>query len=217
MVSLSSCVIGDAHFRALASNSRSYPLLTFKCVSLCDHRKKEICYLRRGRSQYLEIHSVLAFFCGNVNKSTCRGWKNTAMANKADAVSSQGPSSLWRTETRPYITQSWCKCLLEMRRSSRSSALVCFWSDFDGNYPPLNSKISHFTFTPAGNMTARSQRELSFPRHKHLRLTLCHQTSFTLWDQTRHLIVPHHITPELGCELIICSIVRLSLVDFFPL
>lgn len=138
------------------------------------------------------------------------------MANKADAVSSQGPSSLWWTETRPYITQSWCKCLLEMRRSSRSSALVCFWSDFDGNYPPLNSKISHFTFTPAGNMTARSQRELSFPRHKHLRLTLCHQTSFTLWDQTRHLIVPHHITPEVGCELIICSIVRLSLVDFFP-
>lgn len=62
MVSLSSCVIGDAHFRAPASNSRSYPLLTFKCVSLCDHRKKEICYLRRGRSQYLEIHSVLAFF-----------------------------------------------------------------------------------------------------------------------------------------------------------
>lgn len=72
-MSLSSCVIGDAHFRAPASNSRSYALLTFKCVSPCDHGKKEICYMCRRRSQYLKIHSVLAFFCGNVNKTTCRG------------------------------------------------------------------------------------------------------------------------------------------------
>lgn len=91
--------------------------------------------------------------------------------------------------------------------------VFCFgfflWSDFDGNYPPLNSKISHFTFMPAGNMTAWHQRELSFPCHKHLRLTLCHQTSFTLWDQTRHLIVSYHFKAKLGCELIICSIGRL--------
>lgn len=102
-----------------------------------------------------------------------------------------------------------CKRRLGMMGSSKSSALVCFWSDFAGNYPALNSKISHFTFMPAGNLTAWSQREFSFPRHRHLRLTLCHQTSFTLWDQTRHLIASHQFMAELGCELIICSIVRL--------
>lgn len=112
-----------------------------------------------------------------------------------------------------------CSCMIG---SSKSSALVCFWSDFAGNYPGLNSKISHFTFMPAGNLTAWSQREFSFPRHRHLRLTLCHQTSFTLWDQTRHLIASHQFMAELGCELIICSIVRLrglpgGLFFFFPL
>lgn len=44
-VSLSSCVIGDAHFRAPASNSRSYPLLTFKCalLAIAGKRKCVIC------------------------------------------------------------------------------------------------------------------------------------------------------------------------------
>lgn len=73
-VSLSSCMIGDAHFRAPGSNSRSYPLLTFKCVALRSREKEKfvIC-AEEGQNTW----SVLVFSCGNVNKNTCREWKKS--------------------------------------------------------------------------------------------------------------------------------------------
>lgn len=58
-------VIGDAHFRAGAANSCSYPLLTFKCLPLCDHGKKRkfvICAKEGHNAQESTVFSFV-FFC----------------------------------------------------------------------------------------------------------------------------------------------------------
>lgn len=65
-------MIGDAHFRAPATNSCSYPLPTFKCLPLCDHEKKEICYLA-----WKKVTRFL-FFCWNGRRSAWRGWEKNA-------------------------------------------------------------------------------------------------------------------------------------------
>lgn len=72
-MSLSSCVIGDAHFRAADSNSHSYPLLTYKCVLLRSREKGNLLSAQKKVATLADSQYFSFFSGGNENKSTRGG------------------------------------------------------------------------------------------------------------------------------------------------
>lgn len=128
-VSLSSCVIGDAHFRAPIPRSRFYPLLTLKCVcvTLRSLEKGNLLSVQK-KVTILGGSRCFSFLCGNVNKNTNRGWKKTAENNgffplKRWFISFLSGILDWAEYKRTLVFDSWLQTCIWPSVLSAS----CIW------------------------------------------------------------------------------------------